>query len=154
MLALLPALAAANPPPPTRLQPGLWEFHYHSQVTMSGRSIPPMSLSAKRCITGSALAQLPLMPKPPGNIKCTAPRLTTSASGYSVRMSCTASEPDGMVSELDEHFLILPAASGKRIRFKGTVHQKVTGSPVPIPAALVHIDATGQRLGTCSAAKR
>ena len=154
LLALisLPALALANPPP-TRLQPGLWQFHYTSTVEMAGHAVPAMNQSAQQCIKDTNPAKLPLMPKLPSNIKCTAPTLQTSDKGYHVTMACTASEPNGMVTQLDEDFMIAPSDDGSQIRFDGTVHQRITGSSMPIPAALVKISAQGQRIGLCLAAK-
>ena len=70
-LALLPTLALAAPPS-TKLQPGLWQFHYQSSVDMAGRTIPPMSQSAEQCIKDTEPDKLPLMPKLPANIQCTA----------------------------------------------------------------------------------
>lgn len=154
LLALisLPALALANPPP-TRLQPGLWQFHYRSTTEMEGHAIPAVNESTKQCIKDTNPAKLPLLPKLPANIKCTAPSLQTSDKGYHVTMACTASEPNGMVTQLDEDFMIAPSDDGSQIRFDGTVHQRITGSPMPIPAALVKISAQGQRIGLCLAAK-
>ncbi len=149
-LAALPALALANPPS-THLQPGLWQFHYHSSVEMAGRALPSMNQSAQQCIKDTDPAKLPLMPKLPANIKCTPPTLQTSDKGYHVTMACTASEPNGMVTQLNEDFMIAPSADGSRIRFDGTVHQRITGSPMPIPAALVKISALGHRIGLCPA---
>lgn len=147
-LGLLPALAVATPPP-TRLQPGLWQFHYRSSVNMAGRTIPSMNRSAQQCIKDTNLAKLPLMPALPANIKCSAPTLQSSDPGYHVTLSCSAHEPHGMVSTLDEDFLIVPSDAGSRIAFTGTVHQTTTGAPVPIPAALVKISAQGHRIGIC-----
>ena len=149
-LASLPLLALANPPS-THLQPGLWQFHYHSTVEMAGRTIPSMNQSAQQCIKDTNPAKLPLMPKLPPNITCTAPTLQTSNKGYHVTMACTASEPNGMVTHLNEDFMIAPSADGSQIRFDGTVHQRITGSPMPIPAALVKISAVGHRIGLCPA---
>lgn len=149
-LAMLPALAVATPPP-TRLQPGLWQFHYHSQVTMAGHSVPPMDKTAKQCIKDADPAKLPLMPALPANIKCTAPAMQTGDKGYHVTLSCTASEPNGMVSKLNEDFMISPSDDGSQIAFNGTVHQTITGAPMPIPAALVKISAQGHRIGICPA---
>ena len=149
-LAALPALALASPPS-TRLQPGLWQFHYHSSVEMAGRAVPSMNQSAQQCIKDTDPAKLPLMPKLPPNIKCTPPTLQTSDKGYHVTMACTASEPNGMVTQLNEDFMIAPSADGSQISFDGTVHQRITGSPMPIPAALVKISAMGHRIGLCPA---
>ena len=151
-LALLPALALATPAP-TKLQPGLWQFHYHSQVAMAGHSVPPMDKTSRQCIKETDPTKLPLMPTLPANIKCTAPDMQSSDKGYHVTMSCTASEPHGMVSELDENFMISPNHDGSQIAFNGTVQQTITGAPVPIPAALVKISAQGHRIGTCPAPK-
>ena len=151
-LVSLPALALANPPP-TRLQPGLWQFHYTSTVEMAGHAVPAMNQSAQQCIKDTNPAKLPLMPKLPANIHCSAPQMQTTAVNYNVRMSCTASEPNGMVTQLDEDFMIAPSDDGSQIRFDGTVHQRITGSSMPIPAALVKISAQGQRIGLCLAAK-
>ncbi len=149
-LAALPALALANPPS-TQLQPGLWQFHYTSTVHMVGLPVRAIDQTSKTCIKETDPAKLPLMPKLPANIKCTAPTLQTSAKGYHVTMSCTASEPDNMVTHLDEDFMISPSDDGSQIRFDGTVHQHITGSPMPIPAALVNISAQGHRVGLCPA---
>jgi len=149
-LATLPALALANPPS-THLQPGLWQFHYHSTVQMAGRMLPAMNQSAQQCIKDTDPDKLPLMPKPPANIKCTPPTLQTSSRGYHVTLSCTASEPNGMVTQMDEDFMIAPSAGGSQISFDGTVHQHITGAPVPMPAVLVKISATGHRIGLCPA---
>lgn len=150
VLAALPALALATPPS-THLQPGLWQFHYHSQVTMDGHAVPAMNQSAQQCIKDTDPAKLPLMPKLPANIKCTAPTLQTSNIGYHVTMSCTATEPNNMVTHLHESFEISPSDDGSQIRFDGTVHQRITGAPMPIPAALVNISAQGHRIGQCPA---
>jgi hypothetical protein len=149
-LAMLPALAVATPPP-TQLQPGLWQFHYQSSVDMAGRTIPPMHQSTQQCIKDTNPAKLPLMPALPANIKCSAPALQSSDKGYHVTLSCTASEPNGMVSKLDEDFMISPSDDGSQIAFNGTVHQTITGAPMPIPAALVKISAQGHRIGICPA---
>ena len=151
-LISLPALALVNPVP-TRLQPGLWQFHYRSTTEMEGHAIPAIDHSAQQCIKDTDPAKLPLMPKLPANIKCTAPTLRTSAEGYHVTMACTASEPNGMVTPMDEVFMIAPSHNGSQITIDGTVHQRITGSPVPIPPVLVKISATGHRIGTCLAAK-
>ncbi|MHB1616134.1 MAG: DUF3617 domain-containing protein [Metallibacterium sp.] len=152
-LALLPALVLANPPP-TKLQPGLWQFRYHSAVDMAGRTIPPMNQTAQQCIKETDPAKLPLMPALPANIKCTAPDMQTSGKGYHVTMSCTASEANGMVSKLREDFMISPSHDGSQIAFYGTVQQTITGAPVSIPAASVKISAQGHRIGICPAPKR
>lgn len=149
-LAAPSALALANPPS-THLQPGLWHFRYHSTVQMDGHTVPSTNLSAQRCLKDTDPAKLPLMPKLPPNIQCTAPTLRTSAKDYHVTMSCTASEPNGMVSHLDEDFAITPSDDGNQISFDGTVHQRITGSSMPIPAALVKISATGRHVGQCPA---
>ena len=145
-LISLPALALVNPVP-TRLQPGLWQFHYRSTTEMEGHAIPAIDHSAQQCIKDTDPAKLP------ANIKCTAPTLRTSAKGYHVTMACTASEPNGMVTQMDEVFMIAPNHDGSQITIDGTVHQRITGSPVPIPPVLVKISATGHRIGTCLAAK-
>ncbi len=150
VLAATSTLALANQAS-THLQPGLWRFHYHSTVQMDGRTIPSMNQSAQQCITDTDPAKLPLMPKLPPNIHCTAPTLQTSTKGYHVTMSCTASEPNGMVSQLGEDFMIAPSDDGNQISFDGTVHQRITGSAMPIPAALVKISATGHHVGLCPA---
>ena len=154
LLALisLPVLAWANPPP-TRLQPGLWQFHYRSTTEMEGRVIPAIHQSARKCIKDTNPAKLPLMPKLPANIKCTAPTLQTSDKGYHVTMACTASVPNGMVTQMNEVFWIAPSNKGSQITIDGTVHQRIMGSPVPIPPVLVKISATGHRVGVCKAAK-
>ena len=149
-LAALPALALANPPS-THLQPGLWQFHYTSTVRMVGLPVRAIDQSSKTCIKDTDPAKLPLMPKLPANIKCTPPTLQTSDKGYHVTMACTASEPNGMVTQLNEDFMIAPSADGSQISFDGTVHQRITGSPMPIPAALVKITALGHRIGLCPA---
>ena len=149
-LAALPALALANPSS-THLQPGLWQFHYHSTMEMAGHTVPAMNQSAQQCIKDTNPAKLPLMPKLPANITCTPPTLQTSNKGYHVTMSCTASEPNGMVTQLNEDFMIAPSDGGSQISFDGTVHQRITGSPMPIPAALVKISAMGHRIGLCLA---
>ena len=151
-LALLPTLALAAPPS-TKLQPGLWQFHYQSSVDMAGRTIPPMSQSAEQCIKDTEPDKLPLMPKLPANIQCTAPQMQTSDKGYHVTMSCTANEPNGMTTRLNEDFMISPSNDGSQISFDGTVHQSIVGAPVPIPAALVKISAQGQRIGLCPVPK-
>lgn len=148
----LPALAVTSAPP-TRLQPGLWQFHYQSMTDMGGHAIPGINQSTQKCIRDTNPAKLPLMPKLPGNIKCTAPILQTVSGGYHVTMACTASEPNGLVTQMDEVFTIAPSADGSQITIDGTVHQHITGSPVPIPPVLVTVSATGHRIGTCFAAK-
>ncbi len=154
LLALIPlASIALAAPPPTRLNPGQWHFTYHSTVAMAGRAIPPTSETVTRCIKDTDPDKLPLMPKLPSNIQCTAPALQTSAQGYHVTMSCTASEPNGMHSQIDEDFMILPGKDGNSITLDGTTHQRITGAPVPIPAALVKITAQGQRIGACPVGK-
>lgn len=151
VLAMLPALALAQPPA-TRLQPGLWRFHYRTEVYMPSRSIPPQASTVQRCIANTDPQKLPLLPKLPGNIRCTPPQLQTSASNYHVTMSCTASEAGGMVSKMDEDFVITPGPHGDSMRFSGTVHQRITGMPVAIPPVTSHIRADGRRVGPCSAA--
>ena len=150
-LTMLPALALANPPPVTRLQPGLWQFHYTSTVQMTGAPVRAIDQTSRTCIKDTDPAKLPLMPKLPANIQCTAPTLQTTAKGYHVTMSCTASEAEGMVTHLDEDFMISPGDDGSQMRFDGTVHQRITGAPMPIPAALVKITAVGHRIGLCPA---
>ncbi len=154
LLALIPlAPIALAAPPSTRLNPGQWRFAYHSAVTMAGRAIPRTSETTTQCIKTTDPAKLPLMPKLPSNIQCTKPALQTNAQGYHLTMSCAATEPNGMHSQLDEDFLILPGKDGNSINLDGTVHQHITGAPVPIPAALVKITAEGHRIGACPAGK-
>ena len=151
-LALLPALARAAPPS-MKLQPGLWIFHYTSAVQMLAGAVQTINQSSRECIKSSNPAKVPLMAKLPPNIHCTAPTLQVIAKGYHVAMACTASEPNGMITHLDEAFRITPGNDGSQISFAGVVHQRVTGAPVPIPAATVHISAQGHRVGLCLGSK-
>lgn len=146
----LPGLALATPPK-TRLQPGSWEFHYRSTVQTSGHTMPTIDQSAQQCIKDTSPTKLPLMPKPPANIKCTAPILRTRGKAYHVTMVCTATEPDGMLTRMAESFMIAPSDDGGRVTIDGTVHQRITGSPVPIPPVLVKISVAGHRTGKCLA---
>jgi len=146
-LLLVPALALAAPS--TRMQPGLWKFDYHTSVEMGGRKMPVEASSVQRCITETNPEKLPLMPKLPANIHCSAPQMQTTAVNYNVRMSCTASEPNGMLTNLDEDFFITPGPHGDTLQIKGTVHERITGGPIPLPSALTHIEADGRRLGAC-----
>ena len=152
-VALLPALAQAAPPS-TRLQPGLWMFHYTSTVRMFAGAVQTIHQSARECIKSTSPAKVPLMAKLPPNIHCTAPALQVLAKGYHVTMACTASEPNGMVTHLDEDFRITPGNDGSQISFAGVVHQHITGAPVDIPAATVKISAQGHRIGLCLESKR
>ena len=147
-LALLPAIARATPPS-TQLQPGLWMFHYTSTVQMFAGAARTIHQTARECIKDTNPAKVPLMAKLPPNIHCTAPALQVIAQGYHVTMACTASEPNGMVTHLAEDFVITPGNDGSQISFAGTVHQRITGAPVAIPAAAVHISAQGHRIGLC-----
>ena len=151
-LALLPAIARATPPS-TKLQPGLWMFHYTSTVQMFAGAARTIHQTARECIKDTNPAKVPLMAKLPPNIHCTAPALQVIAHGYHVTMVCTASEPNGMVTHLAEDFVITPGNDGSQISFAGTVHQRITGAPVSIPAATVHISAQGHRIGLCLGAK-
>ena len=151
-LALLPAIAKATPPS-TQLQPGLWMFHYTSTVQMFAGAARTIHQTARECIRDTNPAKVPLMAKLPPNIHCTAPALQVIAQGYHVTMACTASEPNGMVTHLAEDFVITPGNDGSQISFAGTVHQRITGAPVSIPAATVHISAQGHRIGLCLGAK-
>ena len=151
-LALLPALAMATPPS-TQLQPGLWKFRYTSTVTMFGGATRTINQNSRECIKSSNPAKVPLMAKLPPNIHCTTPAMQVIAKGYHVTMACTASEPNGMVTHLDEDFRITPGSDGSQISFAGVVHQRITGAPVAIPAATVHISAQGHRIGVCQGLK-
>ncbi len=147
-LISLSGLALATPPT-TRLQPGSWEFHYRSTVQTSGHTMPTIDQSAQQCIRDTDPTKLPLMPKLPANIKCTAPTLRTSHKGYHVTMVCTATEPNGMLTRMAESFMIAPSDDGSQVTIDGTVHQRITGSPVPIPPVLVKISVAGHRTGLC-----
>lgn len=151
-LSSLPALALTSPPA-TRMEPGLWQFHYQSTTEMDGHVIPTISRTTRKCIRNTNPATLPLMPKVPANVKCSTPTLQTIDKGYHVTMACTASESNGMVTQLDEAFMITPRDGGSQISIDGTVHQRITGSPMPIPPVLVKISATGRRIGMCRTAK-
>ena len=151
-LALLPAIARATPPS-TKLQPGLWMFHYTSTVQMFAGAVRTIHQTSRECIKNTNPAKIPLMAKLPPNIQCTAPALQIIAKGYHVTMACTASEPNGMVTHLDEDFVITPGSGGSQISFAGTVHQRITGAPVSIPATTVHISAQGHRIGLCLGSK-
>ena len=148
VLALLSALARATPPS-TKLQPGLWLFHYTSTVQMFAVGTRTINQTSRECIKNANPAKIPLMAKLPPNIQCTAPALEVIAKGYHVTMACAASEPNGMVTHLDEDFVIMPGNGGSQISLAGTVHQRITGAPVSIPAATVHISAQGHRIGLC-----
>ena len=63
-VALLPALAQAAPPS-TRLQPGLWMFHYTSTVRMFDGAVQTIHQSARECIKSTNPAKVPLMAKLP-----------------------------------------------------------------------------------------
>lgn len=150
-LALLPALAMASPPS-TRLKRGLWIFHYQSTVQMYGKAMTTHQ-STRECIKNSNPGKMQWMRKMPPNIKCTAPTLQIIGKGYHVTMSCTANEPNGMVTHMNEDFLMTLRDSGSQMSYTGTVHQRITGTPVPIPATQVKISAQGHRLGPCAAPK-
>jgi hypothetical protein len=148
-LIALPAMASAGGPPPARLRPGLWQFHYHSTTEMNGHALPGTRQSVRQCVKNTDPAKIPLLPHLPPNIKCTAPALTVTAAGYQVRLSCTAAESNGMVSRLEEEFQIMPSKDGDRMTLAGTVHQAIVGGPVAIPPVRVQIVARGQRIGVC-----
>lgn len=152
VLALFP-LAALAAPAPAGLQTGLWQFQYHTTAEMEGHAMPAMDKTGEHCVTEADPAKLPLMPTLPPNVQCTSPQLQSSDKGYHVTMSCTAAVAHGMVSQLDEDFMISPADDGNRLAIEGTVHQRITGSPVPIPAAIVKISAHAHRIGACPAGK-
>lgn len=150
--AVLPALAMAGPPA-THMTPGLWTFHYQSTVNVYGR-VMTTHQSSRECVKDGNPAKMQWMRKMPANIKCTAPTLQVVGKGYHVTMSCTANEPNGMVTHMNEDFLMTLLDNGDQMNYTGTVDQHITGTPVPIPATHVNLSAHGKRLGPCLAPKR
>lgn len=150
-LLLTPALAQAAPPP--QIQSGLWRFDYRSSVAMSGQQLPAQASSAQRCLTGTGPGKLPLMPKLPPNVHCTAPQMQGSSASYKVRLSCTADAPNGMVIATNGDFLITPSLRGDTMRFHGILQERIAGGPIPLPPALVTITADGRRIGACQSAR-
>ena len=151
-LLLPPASSTAASPPPT-LKPGLWAFHYTSTVQMLAGAVRTRNQTSRECIKDTNPARIPLMAKLPPNIRCAAPALQVIAKGYHVTMACTAREPNGMIAHMDENFVIMPGNGGSQISLAGTVHERITGAPVSIPATMVRISAQGHRTGSCPGPK-
>ncbi|MDE2296490.1 MAG: hypothetical protein KGL36_13690 [Gammaproteobacteria bacterium] len=149
-LAVMTSSVAARAATPV-LAPGEW--HYQSQVTyrsgmMNGRS---MHSEWKVCVKPSDTQPPMPVPHTPG-VHCDPPTLVVAAGAWHTSLSCTA-ESHGLVTKMVDRFVITPSADKRKVMIDGTVHQSFSGSPVALPASVMSLHTTGERVGPCGAAK-
>ena len=133
------------------LAPGEW--HYHSQVTyqggmMNGRS---MHNDWKVCVKPNDTQPPMPVPHAPG-VHCDPPTLVVTDGAWHTTLRCTA-ESHGMVTKMVDQFVITPSADKRKVTIEGTVHQSFSGGPVALPSSVMSLRTTGERVGSCGAAK-
>ena len=151
LAAFAAARAGANPPPAFQ-KPGEWHYQSETRYDAGPMSHGDVHNQWSVCVTDAAAQTPPSgMPHAAG-VKCDKPTLQVTKGSYHTGMTCTAHSANGADSLIKTDFTFTPSPDRTSMVMDGTVHQTITGLPVTIPPAVMHMHITGTRVGACAAA--